>query len=206
MKFIKIAALLLLFNALIPKMTMGQQGTPPSVFGSQIVDFSLKNVDNAAVSLSQFKDAKGFIVVFTCNHCPFAKLYSERYNDLNKKYKPLGVPLIAINSMDSLVYEEESFEGMQEKARNEKFNFPYLQDGNQCVGKNFNAEHTPQAYVIWKENGNWVVKYSGSVDDNGEHPKHATPFIANAVNDLLKNQPVSKPVTESFGCRIFYRK
>ena len=206
MKFIKIAALLLLFNALIQKAAMGQQGTPPSVFGGQIVDFSLKNVDNVAISLSQFKDAKGFIIVFTCNHCPFAKLYSERYNDLNTKYQPLGVPLIAINSMDSLVYEEESFEKMQEKAQSEKFNFPYLQDGSQCVGKNFNAEHTPQAYVIWQENGLWVVKYSGSVDDNGAHPKKATPFIALAVNDLLQNKPVTKPNTESFGCRIFYRK
>ena len=206
MKFIKIAALLLFFNTLIPKAAMGQQGTYPSVFGGQIVDFSLKNVDNAAISLSQFKDAKGFIIVFTCNHCPFAKLYSQRYNDLNEKYKALGVPLIAINSMDSLVYEEESFDEMQLKAQSEKFNFPYLQDGSQCVGKNFNAEHTPQAYVIWKENDKWVIKYSGSVDDNGENPKKATPFIANAVNELLKNKAVSEPITESFGCRIFYRK
>ena len=125
--------------------------TTPSVMETQINDFSLKNIDNADISLSQFKDAKGFIVVFTCNHCPFAKLYSERYNDLNKKYQPLGVPLLAINSMDSLVYEEESFEKMQEKAQSEKFNFPSLQDGNQCVGKNFNAEHTPQATLFGKK-------------------------------------------------------
>ena len=195
-----------LFLLLITFFSFIEKKIPPSVFGTEINDFSLKNVDNADISLAQFKEAKGFIIVFTCNHCPFAKLYSQRYNDLNKKYQPLGVPLIAINSMDSLVYEEESFEKMQEKAQSEKFNFPYLQDGSQCVGKNFNAEHTPQAYVIWKENGNWVVKYSGSVDDNGEHPKKATPFIANAVNDLLQNKPVAKPNTESFGCRIFYRK
>ena len=205
MKFIKVTSLFLLFNALIPKLATAQSLTP-SVFGGQIADFSLKNVDNLVVSLSQFKNAKGFIVVFTCNHCPFAKLYSQRYNDLNKKYQPLGVPLIAINSMDSLVYEEESFEKMREKAQSEKFNFPYLQDADQSVGKNFNAEHTPQAYVIWQENGSWVVKYSGSVDDDGANPKLATPFIALAVNDLLQNKPVTKPNTESFGCRIFYRK
>ena len=203
-------------NAIVPSIADGHAmyktrqsaigDTTPSVLGSQIIDFSLKNVDNATISLNQFKDAKGFIIVFTCNHCPFAKLYSQRYNDLNKKYKPLGVPLIAINSMDSLVYEEESFEAMQEHARAEKFNFPYLQDDSQCVGKNFNAEHTPQAYVIWKEKDLWVIKYSGSIDDNGAHQKKATPFIALAVNALLKNKPVTKPNTESFGCRIFYRK
>ena len=203
MKLIKIIPLFLL---LITLFSFIEKKKDPSVFGTEINDFSLKNVDNTDISLSQFKEAKGFIIVFTCNHCPFAKLYSQRYNDLNEKYKALGVPLIAINSMDSLVYEEESFDKMQLKAQSEKFNFPYLQDGSQCVGKNFNAEHTPQAYVIWKENDKWVIKYSGSVDDNGENPKKATPFIANAVNELLKNKAVSKPITESFGCRIFYRK
>ena len=195
-----------MFLLLITLFSFIKKKILPSVFGTEINDFSLKNVDNADISLSQFKEAKGFIIVFTCNHCPFAKLYSQRYNDLNEKYKALGVPLIAINSMDSLVYEEESFDEMQLKAQSEKFNFPYLQDGSQCVGKNFNAEHTPQAYVIWKENDKWVIKYSGSVDDNGENPKKATPFIANAVNELLKNKAVSEPITESFGCRIFYRK
>ena len=174
--------------------------------GTKIPEFQLNDPMGKAYKSADLFGERGLLVVFTCNHCPFAKLYSERYNDLNKKYQPLGVPLIAINSMDSLVYEEESFEKMQEKAQSEKFNFPYLQDGSQCVGKNFNAEHTPQAYVIWQENGNWVVKYSGSVDDNGAHPKKATPFIALAVNDLLQNKPVTKPNTESFGCRIFYRK
>ena len=108
--------------------------------------------------------------------------------------------------MDTLVYEEESFELMQKKAKTEKLNFPYLFDVMQSVGKNFGAEHTPQAYVIWKENNKWVIKYSGAVDDNGEHPEKATPFIGNAVDDLLSNKPVSKPETQSFGCRIFYRK
>jgi peroxiredoxin len=184
----------------------GHKNTYFSPIGTTINDFSLRNTDNTDVALSQYKDAKGFIIIFTCNHCPFAKLYSPRLNDLNKKYKPLGVPLLAINSMDSVMYEEESFEKMQEKVASDKLNFPYLQDSNQCVGKSFDAEHTPQAFVIWKENGNWVVKYSGSVDDNGEHPKKAMPFIANAVDDLLKNKPVSLPQTESFGCKIFYRK
>lgn len=204
MKATKISFLCLFLIALYS--FKGHKNTPIPLIVTTINDFSLRNTDNTDVSLSQYTDAKGFIIIFTCNHCPFAKLYSQRLNDLNKKYKPLGVPLLAINTMDSVMYEEESFEKMQEKVASDKLNFPYLQDGNQCVGKNFNAEHTPQAFVIWKENGNWVIKYSGSVDDNGEHPKKATPFIANAVDDLLKNKPVSLPQTESFGCRIFYRK
>ena len=171
-----------------------------------VLDFSLKNVNDKIVSTSSYKNAKGFIIVFTCNHCPFAKLYSKRLNDLNAKYSKLNVPLLAINSMDSLVYEEETFELMKQKAKKENFNFPYLQDGMQTVGKLFGAEHTPTAYVIWKEKNHWTIKYVGSIDDNGEHPEKATPFISNAVDELLENKNVTESETESFGCRIFYRK
>jgi peroxiredoxin len=182
-----------------------KENIPKSPIGKTVNDFSLKNVDNKLVSLSDVSNVKGYIIIFTCNHCPFARLYPERLNNLNSKYKPLGVPLIAINSMDTLVYEEESFELMQKKAKSEKLNFPYLYDCFQTVGRDFGALHTPNAFVIWRENNNWVIKYCGAIDDNGEHPEKATPFISNAVNELLNNVPVSKPVTQSFGCRIFYR-
>lgn len=172
----------------------------------EIPAFSLRNVDGRMVSTADFPNARGFAVVFTCNHCPFAKLYTGRFNDLYKKYAPLGVPLLAVNSMDSLVYEEESYALMQDRAHEAGFQFPYLHDAGQSVGKSFGAEHTPHAFVIWKENGKWLVKYSGAIDDNGEEPEKATPFIANAIDELLAGKPVSRPVTESFGCRIFYRK
>ncbi|MBA2613844.1 MAG: thioredoxin family protein [Bacteroidetes bacterium] len=174
--------------------------------GSTVNDFTLKNTDNTLVSLNSFKNAKGFIIVFTCNHCPFAKLYPKRLNDLNSKYKALDIPLLAINSMDTMIYEEETFELMQKKVAAEKLNFPYLYDASQVVGKNFGAAHTPHAYIIWKENNSWVIKYSGAIDNNGEHPEKATNYIGSALDELLKNKPVSNPVTESFGCRIFYRK
>ena len=98
-------------------------------------DFRLRNVDNRMISLESYPNAKGFILVFTCNHCPFAKLYSKKLIELNEKYEALGVPLLAINPMDTLVYEEESFELMQEKAKIDKFTFPYLQDASQEVAK-----------------------------------------------------------------------
>jgi peroxiredoxin len=177
-----------------------------SVLNNTISDFSLKNVDEKTISLSDYKNAKGFIIVFTCNHCPFAKLYSQRFNDLNTKYSSLGVPLLAINSMDTAMYEDESFINMKNKSTTEIFNFPYLCDNMQTVGKNFGADHTPHAYVIWKENNKWKIKYSGAIDDNGEEPKKATPYVANAVTELLENKQVSMPVTVSVGCKIFFRK
>lgn len=170
-----------------------------------IQDFSLKNVDNKTISTKAFPDAKGFIVVFICNECPFAKLYSKRLNELSTKYKALDVPLLAINSMDTLVYEDESFKDMQLKAKNDIFKFPYLHDVDQLVAKNFNAEHTPSAFIIWKEQNRWVIKYKGAIDDNGQKPSIATPYVANNVDALLKNLPVILNETLSFGCRIFYR-
>lgn len=184
----------------------GDQYKQTKHVGKVIPEFSLLNTDNKFVSLSNYPNAKGFIIVFTCNHCPFAKLYPERLNALNLKYTKLDVPLLAINSMDTAVYVDESFELMREKAMRENLNFPYLYDASQAVGKLFSADHTPHAFIIWKVNNQWVIKYSGAIDDNGEHPEIASSFIEPALNDLLANKEVSKPETASFGCRIYYRK
>ena len=172
-----------------------------------IVDFKLKNVDEKIVSLSSFTDAKGFIIVFTCNHCPFAKLYPPRLNDLNNKFKPLGVPLIAISSTDTMMYEEDTYPNMVIKANEEHFNFPYLFDEMQVVAKNFKAQKTPHAYVIWKENEKWIVKYNGAIDDNGMEPEKVTEtYVSNAVNELLTNQPIKTSETKSIGCQIAFRR
>jgi peroxiredoxin len=170
-------------------------------------DFSLMNVDGNKVSLANYKDAKGFIIVFTCNHCPFAKLYPPRLNELNNKFKPLGVPLIAISSTDTMMYEEDTYPNMVTKAKEEQFNFPYLFDEMQTVAKNFKAQKTPHAFVIWKENNSWVVKYSGAIDDNGmESNKVTETYAADAVNALLNGKPILTKETKSIGCQIAFRK
>lgn len=172
----------------------------------QIKNFSLKNVDNKVVSLNNFKDAKGFVIVFTCNKCPMAKLYTNRLNKINDKYKKQGIYLLAINSMDTLVYAEESFKLMQIKAKNDKLTVPYLQDKKQTVAKKFNATHTPQAFIIWKNNNNnYTIKYQGAIDDNASEPEKATNLLTNAIDELVAGKKVTNPKTESFGCRIFYR-
>jgi hypothetical protein len=105
-----------------------------------------------------------------------------------------------------LVYEEESWNEMVKRASRMNYIVPYVQDGSQEIARQFNAQHTPEAFVIWKEENHWIVRYEGSFDDNGEHPQSATPFVANAITDLLQGKSVSMPQSESFGCRIFYRK
>jgi peroxiredoxin len=173
-----------------------------------IRSFTLKNVDNKKIALNDYKEAKGFVVVFICNKCPMAKFYSDRMNRINDKYKKQKVYLLAINSMDTLAYAEESFKLMQKKAAKDKFNFPYLQDKKQNVARQFNASHTPQAFVIWKntENDKFSIKYQGAIDDNAGEPEKVTNhYVTNAIDDLLLNKEVKTPKSESFGCRIYLR-
>ena len=172
-----------------------------------ISNFKLKSATtNKWVSLSDYKDAKGFIVIFTCNKCPMAKFYSQRLNQMTEKYNKMGAPLIAINSMDTLAYAEESFRRMQQKVKKEQLNFPYLQDKKQNIAKEFKALNTPQAFVIWKVKGKYVIKYEGAIDDNaGDTDKVKNHFLTDAVDQLLQGKEVKVPKSESFGCKIFYR-
>ena len=171
-----------------------------------VSDFRLKSTDNKWVSLKKYPDAKGFIILFICNHCPFVSRYTDRLNALNKKYAPLGVPLLAINSSDTLIFGDETFAKMIAYARKKKYTFPYLCDKNQSVGKNFAANKTPHAFIIWKENSKWTIEYNGSLDDNGAEPSKVThAYISEAVENLLAGKKVSTPATNSIGCEIHYR-
>ncbi len=172
-----------------------------------VADFKLLNIDGNYVSLNNYENAKGFIVVFTCNHCPFAKLYPGRLNKLNEKYQKLGIPLIAISSTDTVSYEEDGYANMQMIAKTLLYNYPYLLDAKQVVAKNFNAQKTPHAFIIWKENNSWVIKYNGAIDDNGAEPEKVTVnFVENALQELLAAKKVSNEETKSIGCQIYFRK
>jgi peroxiredoxin len=169
-------------------------------------DFRLPNANGKPVSLEDYPDAKGFIIVFTCNHCPFAKLYPERLNKLNAKYKPLHVPLIAISSTDTVLYEEDSFTEMINFSKEKNIRYPYLCDRMQSVAKNFGAQKTPHAFVIWKEGSEFKIKYNGTIDDNGAEPEKVThKYVEDAVDALLAGNTVSVTSTKSIGCLIKLR-
>lgn len=173
----------------------------------QVLDFSLPCVQGGAVSLKNYPNAKGFIIVFTCNHCPFARMYTDRLNALHQKFSGQNVPLLAISSTDTLQYEEDTYFKMAKRAKDAKYLYPYLYDGKQAVAKNFGADKTPHAFVIWKEDEKWVVRYNGAIDDNGGVPAEVSkPYVANAVEALLAGRPVEVPETKSIGCQIQYRR
>ena len=174
--------------------------------GDTVADFSLKNIDGRMVSMDGYVHAKGLIIVFTCNHCPFAKLYQERLNLLNKKYFNRGFPVLAISSNDADAVPEDSYEQMVKRAKEKGYTFPYLYDQTQDVARAFGAVKTPQAYVVSKENGHWVLKYAGAIDDNGAEPDKAkNKYVENAVNALLQNKAVVVATAKSVGCGIKWK-
>ena len=175
--------------------------------GDVVSDFSLKNVDNKNVSLSQFSSAKGFIVVFTCNSCPVAKKYEKRVEQLDKNFRAKAFPVIAISSNDVQVNPGDSFEDMQKRAKSESYTFPYLYDESQEVAKKFGATNTPHVYVLAKEGNKLVVKYIGAIDNNAEDPSMADKkYVADAVNSLLEGKDPAVASTKAIGCGIKWKK
>ena len=124
---------ILTFAVIFATITMAFQTPEKKGYqpGDVVADFSLMNVDGNKVTLNHFKDAKGSIVIFTCNHCPFSKAYEDRIIALHKKYAHKGYPVIAINPNDPQREPEDSYENMQKRAKEKKFPFPYLFDATQ---------------------------------------------------------------------------
>ena len=175
--------------------------------GDKAMDFKLKNVDGKMVSLSDYKSAKGFIVTFTCNHCPFAKMYEERIMALDKKYASQGYPVIAINPNDPAVSPDDSFDNMITRSKEKNYSFPYLFDETQNIAKAYGATNTPHLYVLTKEKDGLVVKYVGSIDNNAEDASKATKhYLEDAVNELIAGKPVTVAQTKAIGCTIKWKK
>jgi peroxiredoxin len=177
--------------------------------GDEATDFELKNVDGGKVSMGMMKysSTKGFIVVFTCNHCPFSVKYEDRIIALNKKYESLGFPLIAINPNDPEREPEDSFENMQKRAKEKGFTFPYLIDETQKISFFYGAERTPHAYVLKKESGKLKVVYIGAIDDDVQNQKEKKEkYVEAAVDELLAGKPVTKSLTKAVGCAIKWKQ
>jgi peroxiredoxin len=171
--------------------------------GDKASDFSLKNVDGNMVSMSDFPDADGFVIIFTCNHCPFAKAYQDRIIQLDKKYKGKGYPVIAINPNDPEIVPEDSYENMKERAREKGYTFPYLFDESQKVYRMYGATHTPHVFLLKKENNELIVKYIGAIDDNYQDVNAVSQkFLENAIEALLSGTDPDPAFTKAIGCTI----
>lgn len=171
--------------------------------GDKAEDFNLKNVDGNMVSLSDFKEAKGFIVIFTCNTCPVSVANEDRIIALHEKYQGLGYPVIAINPNNPEISNGDSFELMKVRAKEKGFKFPYLFDDGQKVYPKYGASKTPHVYVLNKEDNALVVKYIGSIDDSARNEGAVkNKYVENAVDALIKGVPIEMASTKAIGCSI----
>ncbi|TCD28245.1 thioredoxin family protein [Pedobacter psychrodurus] len=175
--------------------------------GDVVKDFSLKNVNNKMVALADYKDAKGYIVVFTCNTCPVAKAYQDRIAALNATYAAKGYPVVAINPNDAGAVPDENFQKMQALASEKKLNFPYLLDPDHVVTKQFGATRTPHVFVLNKTDKGNVVEYIGAIDNDPEEANSTkVEYVKNAVNELSIGKKPAIASTKAVGCSIKWKK
>jgi len=172
--------------------------------GDKAADFKLKNVDGKMLSLADFPNAKRFIVVFTCNNCPYAKAYQDRIIALDKRYKAQGYPVIAINPNDPAVEPADSYENMVTKAKDKGYSFPYLFDPQHTVVRSYGATNTPHAFLLSKDaGGNLIVKYVGAIDDNYQDAGAVQkPYLENAIKAVISGQAPQPNLTKAIGCGV----
>ena len=180
-------------------------GGGPLPIGATIpmLDVAMKNVDGKELNLKSVVQPAGTLVVFTCNHCPFAKRWESRIIELGNAYAAQGIGVVAINANDPKAYPEDSFEAMQVRAKEKGMEFPYVVDETSNVARAFGATKTPEAFLFDK-NGKLV--YHGAIDDNGEEPsKVENPYLKLALAAVLSGKEVAVRETKFLGCGIKFR-
>ncbi|HEY8513238.1 MAG TPA: thioredoxin family protein [Cyclobacteriaceae bacterium] len=196
--------LLLLTAALAALMAF----TPPRGYelGDRVENFKLKNVDGKMVSLADYKDQKGVILIFDCNTCPYSKAYNDRIIALHKKYEPKGFPVITINANDPNMSPGDSFDEMVARAKSKNYTFPYLFDETQEVARAFGATNTPHVYLLAKSGNDFVVSYIGAIDNSPQKADAADKrYVEDAIEALLAGKAVPTQKTRAVGCGIKYR-
>ena len=203
-KFIGLFALLAVLSAFLiapeAPVTIAPEGEGLKV-GDKAPDFKLKNVDGKFYSLSQFQNqVKGFIVVFTCNTCPYAVMYESRLKELHGRWADNGYPVVAINPNDPEVKPGDSFAKMQSRWEEKSMPYLYLFDEGQQVYPQYGATRTPQIYLLDNE---MTVQYIGSLDDNAQDRNSVTVnYVDNAIESLRKGEKPAVTFTKAIGCTI----
>ncbi|MDJ1494110.1 thioredoxin family protein [Cytophagaceae bacterium DM2B3-1] len=175
--------------------------------GDTVQDFSLKNVDGKMISLASNSQVKGYIITFTCNTCPVAKLYEERIIALDQKYASKGYPVLAIQPNDPGISPGDSYDLMQKRAKDKKYAFPYLVDETQAIAQTFGATNTPHVFVVKKDGDKFKVAYIGAIDNNSQDASQATKkYVEEAVDELLQGKAVTTPSAKAIGCGIKWKK
>jgi peroxiredoxin len=160
----------------------------------------LTGIDGKSHSLDDYKSAKVIVIAFTCNHCPVAQMYEDRFIRFANVQKKRGVVFLAISSS---LLPPDSLEKMRERATQKGFDFPYLSDPTQEIGKAYGATVTPQLFVLDRERN---IAYMGKFDDDIEPEKVQRSYVREAVHALLDGKRPDPSETRATGCGIEYGK
>ena len=163
----------------------------------------MKNLDGKALSIADVAGKKGTLVVFTCNHCPFAKAWQQRIAELSNTYSAKGVGVILVNANDPAAYPEDGFAEMQARAKQLGLKVPYVVDETSEVARAFGATVTPEAFLFGADG---KLAYHGTIDDNRSEPdKVQKRYLKDALDAVLAGKPPAAAETKSLGCGIKYR-
>ncbi|MCG8580217.1 MAG: thioredoxin family protein [Bacteroidales bacterium] len=166
--------------------------------GDKAPDFKLTNTDYKKVALSDYNDQEGVILIFTCNHCPYAKFYEERINLLHKSYAPQKFPVVAINPNDSVKFKTDGFSHMVAK----NYKFPYLLD-NEGVYKEYGATKTPHVFLLNNTGKGFKVAYIGAIDDSPQEASQVkVKYLEDAIKSVKAGKEASPAITKAIGCSI----
>lgn len=197
-------------NATSSAQTVSIVETDPGVkVGDKAPAFNLKATDGKTYSFKDIKDAngeapKGFVLVFTCNTCPYAVMYEDRLIELHNQLSPRGYPVVAIQPNDPELKEGDNFENMQKRAAEKGFPFLYLMDEGQQIYPQYGASRTPEVYLIDAEG---IVRYHGAIDDNAQEAEAVTVnYVINAVNAIHHGQQPDPADVKAIGCTIKTKK
>ncbi|MFA6959035.1 MAG: thioredoxin family protein [Thermoanaerobaculia bacterium] len=195
----KIHALALLaFIALAVPALAGEE----LAVGADAPKFSLLNAaDGKYVAFDPSKH-KLSVVVFTCNHCPYAKAFEPRLIELAKQYASKGVAFFAVNPNDDVAYPEETMEKMKARAASKGYPFPYLKDTDSAIARKYGARVTPHVFIV---DPSGKIRYRGYVDDSAKVEERRHLGVTEALDSLLAGASVKTTSTKAFGCSIKWK-
>jgi peroxiredoxin len=181
-----------------------KSGAETLKIGSAGPDFKgLPGTDGRIYDLEMFQTGKAVVLSFTCNHCPYAQAYEDRFIALAKEFAPQGVAFLAINPNDEVHYPEDGFDQMKVRAAEKKFPYPYLRDESQRVAKAYGAVCTPHIFVLGKR---WKLVYEGRIDDNWKEPHKVTSQdLRKALEAVVADKSVPAANTNPMGCSIKWK-
>jgi peroxiredoxin len=166
-------------------------------------DAKLKNIDGKEVTIADAKGAKGTLVVFTCNACPWVKKWENRVVALGNEYAKKGVGVVMINSNDPGVNPEDGYDVMVSRAKDKGMKFAYAVDATSDVARAFGATRTPEAFLF---DANGKLVYHGTIDDNADNAKAVkNTYLENALASVSAGKTVAVAETKALGCGIKFR-